>query len=130
MSRNTFPRSERLRSYHTIRQLYREGITGYLYPYRYSFIVSSAEEGVASAEILIAISKKRVPRAVARNRIRRRIREAYRLNKAPFFHSLHNQNLRVSLIVTYIGDETTTWQVMEKKIVLLLQDIVNRVPAN
>jgi ribonuclease P protein component len=77
--------------------------------------------------VLFAISKKRVPRAVARNRIRRRIREAYRLNKQPLFQSLHNQKIKVSLIITYIGDETTTWKVMEKKIVLLLQDIVNRV---
>ena len=39
------------------------------------------EQGEAPASILISVSKRRFKRAVKRNRVKRQIREAYRMNK-------------------------------------------------
>lgn len=132
MIRHTLPKTQRLRSYQTIRQLYQSGATGFIYPFRYSYLTepTEADKGTQPrAEIMVAISKKKIPLAIHRNRRRRQIKEAYRRNKHIVFDALHNHKLRLSFIITYIGDETVTWQVLEKKIVLLLHDIVNRLES-
>lgn len=47
-----------------------------------NFLVLAKENRLAVARLGLAISKKRVPRAVDRNRIRRLIRESFRNSKA------------------------------------------------
>lgn len=127
--RFTLRREERLRSHHTIRQLYQTGVSGFIYPFRYSYLAVSDSEKTALASLLIAVSRKRVPKAVNRNLIRRRIREAYRLNKHLLYIPLAAQHQHVSLIITYIGQGTETWELIEKKLVLLLQEIPKRMAA-
>lgn len=47
-----------------------------------AMVVHGAENGLDHSRLGISISKKRVRKATARNRIKRMIREAFRLNKA------------------------------------------------
>jgi ribonuclease P protein component len=124
--RFTFRREERLRSRRAIRQLYQTGVSGFLYPFRYSYIAMADTGSVAPAELLIAVSRKRLPKAVDRNLIRRRIREAYRTNKHLLYNPLTAQQLHLAIIITYIGQSTESWEMIEKKLVLLLQEIPKR----
>jgi ribonuclease P protein component len=127
---NTFRRSERLRSLSTIRMLYKRGIAGYIYPFRFSFlkrdVISSNQP---YAEILIAVSRRRLSRAVDRNLIKRRVREAYRLNKAVLVTPLSEREVHLAVMITYIADGVESWEVIEKKIILLLREIANRALA-
>ena len=50
-----------------------------LFPLRVVYL--PVEELEADASILISVSKRRFKRAVKRNRVKRQIREAYRVNK-------------------------------------------------
>lgn len=80
MEYNTLGRKERLHGDKAIRQLFNEGHSGFIYPFRFFYSMINGTEDTAA--ILVSVPKKSFKRAVKRNLLKRRIREAYRLNKA------------------------------------------------
>ncbi|MBQ2992853.1 MAG: ribonuclease P protein component [Alistipes sp.] len=79
LSDNTLSRDERLRSFGAIRRLFKDGRGGFIYPLRYIVYAEPSEE--LSASVLFSTPKKFHKRANRRNLLRRRMREAYRLNR-------------------------------------------------
>ena len=75
----TFSKSERLCSKIAIEKLVEEGKSFHLSPFKISWL-SNTEESVP-VQILISVPKRTFKRAVYRNLLKRRIREAYRKNK-------------------------------------------------
>src|SRR5258705_346283 len=57
------------------------------------------------ATVSISVSKRIFKTAVQRNRLKRQIREAYRLHKHEFYQRLETQQKHVSLMITYIAKE-------------------------
>ncbi len=83
MSDNRFPKEEKLISRKQIRYLFSEGKRFYKYPINILYCNSERklERGV---QVLIGASKKRFKKASQRNRIKRLLREAYRLERKKF----------------------------------------------
>jgi ribonuclease P protein component len=85
--RQTFTKSERLCSKKILGELFKKGSpsvsTFYLFPFRVLYMPQPEGESVLPA-IVITVPKRTFKRAVVRNLIRRRVREAYRLNKHLF----------------------------------------------
>lgn len=73
-----FPKSERLYRKKAIQELLDRGSSFYLYPFRVFFRQSSEP----SHEVMFSVSKRNFKKAADRNLLKRRMREAYRLNKA------------------------------------------------
>ena len=95
---NRLPKSEKLHSFGAIRRLFAEGRGGFVYPFRYVVYAESAEDAEdLQAEILFSTPKKFLKRANKRNVVRRRMREAYRLNKS-ILESGEKRHLQVALI--------------------------------
>lgn len=82
MGKYTFRKEERLSKDKLIQELFDKGSSFYLYPFKVFFMPHPGEDQ-PSHQVLITVSRKLFPRAVDRNLIKRRMREAYRLNK-PF----------------------------------------------
>lgn len=80
MRKFTFPKSEKLTSEKLIQELFDKGSSFYLYPFKVFFMPHPDQEQ-PSHQVLISVSRRSFPRAVDRNLIKRRMREAYRLNK-------------------------------------------------
>lgn len=80
----TLPRQERLGSEKAIARLFKEGRGGFVHPLRYVFLTGTTETGFpeTGVAVLFAAPKKFHKRANKRNLCRRRLREAYRLNKS------------------------------------------------
>jgi ribonuclease P protein component len=76
----SFPKSERLNRKKAIQELFDKGSSFYLYPFRVFFQKSSDPE--AAHQVMFSVSKRNFKNATDRNLIKRRMREAYRLNKA------------------------------------------------
>lgn len=93
---NTLPKPERLHSYGAIRRLFKEGRSGFVYPFRYMFYVEDAAQ--TEAAILFSTPKKFHKRANKRNTVRRRMREAYRLNKELLIAPLGNRRIELALV--------------------------------
>lgn len=103
------PKSEKLHSFGAIRRLFTEGRGGFVYPLRYVVYAEGAED--MSAEILFSTPKKFLKRANRRNKVRRRMREAYRLNKALLLSSNEPRTMQVALI--YSSKEVVDYKTIE-----------------
>ena len=74
------PHDERLRSFGAVRRLFQDGHGGFVYPFRYLLFAEADTE--PSVRLLFSVPKRYHKRANKRNLLKRRMREAYRLNKA------------------------------------------------
>ena len=80
--RYTLAKAERLCSKKLIERLFSGGNNSFpAFPLRVVYMWISSEEGTADASMMISVPKKRFKHAVKRNRVKRQVREAYRLNK-------------------------------------------------
>ena len=75
---HALPQCERLCSLRALRRLFEEGRSGFVYPFRYTYL--SEESTSPSVEVLFSVPKRNHKRANKRNLLKRRMREAYRLN--------------------------------------------------
>lgn len=115
----TFPKSERLSGKKKIGILFQKGRADlrsfYLFPFRviYHYAVNEVGErdGLATSAVLINVSKRQFKHAVDRNLIRRRIREAYRLNKQLI--GVENSP-PTEIAFLYIAKTKATFQEIEK----------------
>lgn len=92
----TLTKPERLHSFGAIRRLFKEGQSGFVYPFRYMFYIEDAAQ--TEAAILFSTPKKFHKCANKRNTIRRRMREAYRLNKEILTSRLGDRRIELALI--------------------------------
>jgi len=112
----SFKKQERLTGKNAIDQVFKAGFKFHHYPFKVIWTTSQNVETPYPAKILIGVSKKYHRRAMDRNRIKRRIREAYRKNKSPFYDFLTRREKQCSLVLLYISKETFTFMETEKKI--------------
>lgn len=89
--KQTFKKTERLCSQKTIGRLFEKGSTkaktSYLFPFKVFYLTESEVSTAQPPQVLFSISKRNFKKAVDRNLLRRRCREAYRKNKHLFFSS-------------------------------------------
>lgn len=95
MSTHSLPRNERLRSLGAVRRLFDDGESGFIFPFRYVWFAEPDAE--RSVEVLFSVPKKFHKRANRRNLLRRRTKEAYRLQKQIITEG-GAQNLDIALI--------------------------------
>ena len=117
------PKSEKLHSFGAIRRLFTEGRGGFVYPLRYMVYAEHSTNNEMSAEILFSTPKKFLKRANKRNKVRRRMREAYRLNKALLLSSHEPRAMQVALI--YSSKEVVDYKTIENATKKILEIIAN-----
>ncbi len=81
MGRFSLGKQERLSKETWIQDLFATGSSFYFYPFKVLFL-PHPDPGSTVNEVLFSVSKRQFKRAVDRNTIKRRLREAYRLNKS------------------------------------------------
>ena len=111
MENLSFHKEERLKSKKSIEELFKKGSSFYLNPFLFKYLKTSNEE----SQVLIAVPKKLHKKAVNRNLIKRRIREAYRLNKSILSDLKSSHNLGF----LYQSKDILPFQAIEKKLITL-----------
>ena len=124
--KHTFPKSERLSSKKIIDSLFDRGsdktLGVFLYPFRVSyFLQESPDENTEPAlpQMLISVSKRYFKHAVDRNLVKRRTREAYRLNKSILLQK-KDSPLPASIAFVYIGKKIEDFAKIEKSMKSIL----------
>jgi len=126
----TFKKEERLCNKRLLEQLFSSGSSFLCYPFRVSWLKAVTTQP-AVVQVVFAVAKKRYKRAVDRNLIKRRTREAYRLHKEELLYQpLQEQDLQIILSINYIGKEINDFTLMDKKMVKLLTQLSEQINAS
>lgn len=123
LSDNTLSRDERLRSFGAIRRLFKDGRGGFIYPLRYIVYAEPSDE--FSASVLFSTPKKFHKRANRRNLLRRRMREAYRLNRELLASEGKTGTVELALIYSTkeIHDYKTIENAVKRVLARVAQDL-------
>ncbi len=122
---NKFPKSERLHSRKQIEELFEQGTSFTIYPLKVVYLKKPLES-TQKNQVLISTPKFFFKKSVDRNKLKRRIKEAYRLHK----QVLENKQAGFYLLIgyIYIGKEISSYQSIEEKLkqsLLRLRDIIS-----
>lgn len=116
----TFRKEERLSRKKIIEELFSKGSKFYVPGFKVVWLPLPIHEGLP-IQILISVSKRNFKRAVDRNLIKRKIKEAWRLNKKALYDILDENKNTCVLSVIYLPKEIESYQEIEQKIILVLQ---------
>lgn len=123
MPDQSLPPAERLRSLGAIRRLFESGESGFIFPFRYVWYAEA--DVVPSVEVLFSVPKKFHKRANKRNVLRRRTKEAYRLQKQIVHTVARESNLDLALI--YSSKEVLPYKTIKNAIRRVLETLVERI---
>lgn len=114
--RYSLSRTEILRKKKLIEELFANGSSFFIYPYKFYYLPNKE---LSNNQVLFSVSKKYHRNAVDRNKIKRRLREAYRLNK----HILRpdKENLYYCMAIVYISKLIMPYSEIESKLIKVLR---------
>jgi len=112
------PKNERLHSKKSIKELFDKGSSFFLYPFKVLILESDLLE---TNQVLFSVSKKKIRKAVDRNFVKRRVKEAYRLNKHLLGDVSHDKKKLIALI--YVSSDLDSFHKIQGRV----QKILNRI---
>lgn len=120
-----FPKKERLTSKKQIEELFKKGSSVYLYPFRLQYLPGPLPAD-ALPQVLFSVSKRNFKRAVDRNTIRRRAREAYRTAKAELLGGGPATKIPSCVAFVYTAKEPLPFEMLKKKLILVWQRMLSQ----
>ena len=124
-ARFTLTKKERLKSSKTISDIFDKGNTNVIYPFRIVWLETKLNSPYP-VQFGISVSTRKMPTAVARNRIKRQAREAYRLHKHLLYDVLNaqkeqKQGRQVAVMFIYLSKKHLPYSFISTKLVASLQ---------
>lgn len=116
-----FGKMYRLSSKKAIDHLFQSKEKQLVFPFlmRWTFTIDKAP----GFSILISVPKKKIKKAVMRNRIKRMIKEFVRKNKSEILSKADERNGFFHLSITYLWDEEPTQSIIQEKLKAILQKL-------
>jgi ribonuclease P protein component len=124
---NSLGKNQRLKSRKLIGQLFKEGKSVSVFPFRVLYLPQPEAGELLQAGF--SVSSKNFRKAVDRNRIKRLMREAYRLQKLPLKSLLEKKNNRLVVFLIYTGKEMPDYEFIYEKVNVVLQTIIKKLDA-
>lgn len=121
MSDCSLSRTERLRSLGAVRRLFEQGESGFVFPFRYVWFAEA--DTLPTVEVLFSVPKRLHKRANKRNLLRRRTKEAYRLQKT-LLASCETVNLDLALI--YSSKEVLPYKTVARAVRKILETLAEK----
>lgn len=137
MKQFTLPKTERLYLRESIGELFANGKSISVFPYRVVYLVSKDDDSTSMhaaltekqsrCAIMTVAPKKRFKHAVDRNHVKRLTREAYRLQKLPLISALEERGLTLEASFIYVDNKfisfDETYKVIGRAISKLIRSL-------
>jgi len=127
--RFTLGKAERLCSEKIITGLFRPGFFVGRYPIRINMAFTDLPVKEVHAQVMFSVGKKKFKRATDRNRVKRLLREVYRLNKHSILQALQEQQKTAALAVIYTGQHLPSFQELESAFRAASEKIIRHIHA-
>ncbi len=114
----TFGKKQKLKSKKLIAQVFTEGKAVTKFPVKLLYI---PVETLDNHQATFAVPKKNFKSAVDRNRIKRQLREAYRLQKEQL---ITGSTIKFALLFLYLGKDKPNYAHLEKSVDILIKKIL------
>lgn len=122
--RNQFPKGEHLKSRKQIDQLFTAGKSFFVHPLKVYWKVTGIDETAPHAvKAGVSTSKRNFKKAVDRNRVKRLLRETYRLNKQDLADLTASQNISLQVFFIYVDKSLPTFDGLEMKMISCLKKL-------
>ena len=135
--RYTLGKSDKLKSTKAIEQLFKEGKSFSAFPFRvlYMYLEAPAssplqttakhtEAGASVLQTAFSVSKKHFKKAVDRNRIKRLMREAWRLQKNALTNKINSNNKDLKVFIIYTGNELPEYDLIFEKTAAVIKRLI------
>jgi len=124
-----FRKGEKIVGENRIDSLFIEGKSFVAFPLRVVYL--KTELSLSSPiSVLVSVPKKRIKSAVKRNRIKRQVREAYRLNKHYLEAVTESIDHHLDIAFVFVREELMEYSIIEKGMRKGLTEIANRLSCN
>ena len=128
-NRNTLSKEERLSSKKLIDELFDAKQSIVEKPISLYWTKSNFKTNIP-VQFGVGVPKKNFKRAVDRNKIKRQIKEAYRVNKHDLHQFLEEKGIQCALMVIFIANESIPFKEIENKIVFTLNRLIEELEKN
>jgi ribonuclease P protein component len=125
---HTFKKDEKLKSKKAIEFLFTKGKQKNFFPLKV-FVSKGNPEKPFPVQFMVSVPKKKVRSAVKRNRIKRIIREAWRLNKHILYVPLQEEKIHVNVMFMYLDNNEPKLADLQKKMHGVFQYILTQAVA-
>jgi len=118
VSNFSLPKSERICDQVLISEIFELGNTVKDFPVFAHYLLKDFNG--KPLQVLFSVPKRNFKSAIKRNVLKRKMREAYRLNKNTLATVLKNKKQSMNIAFVYTGKEICTFEKLEKKIIAIL----------
>ena len=126
MDRFTLKKEERLCSQKILGEMFTSGESFLVYPLKVVFLKTEPPQSIP-VQAAFSVSKRNFKRAVKRNLLKRRMREAFRLNKHPFHDRLAAKKLHISMMFVFVGKDLLEFATIEKAMISAFKKVLAKI---
>ena len=119
MSKYTFVKSDRLKSKQQIEQLFVDGDSFIEFPLKVVWRCIEAAE--STVQIALSVPKKKLPKAVHRNQMKRLLRESYRQQNQPLKLMVSEKGKHLQMMFIFLDTQLWDFPDLDNKISVTLE---------
>jgi ribonuclease P protein component len=121
---NKFNKNQKLKSRKLIEQVFSDGVAFSHFPFKVLFVYK--DNLSTPVQMGVTVSRRFFKRAVDRNRIKRLIRDGWRLQKQMLEQILLEQNKQLAVFFIYVGNELPPYNLIYEKMSAAINRLIKK----